>query len=153
MELPTRITWRESGGPVSPPFQYRINLEITANKDGVGGARVVCETKHGLDAATSKDVQISANEYAELSSKLFAHDILKLNADLIGDKRARIGVSFNSFTLEMPNGDAVRFDYLRGQLEQAEFKEYRAVVEVARNFIGSQQSILQDAERCDSPAV
>lgn len=132
MELPAHITWLESSGPVSPPHQYRINLEITATEDG---ARVVCETRRGLDAATSKDIQISTTAYTDLWNKLSALDVLKLNNDLVGDKRTRVGVSFNYFALEMPNGEKMRFDYLRGQLEQAEFKQYRAVVEVIRDFV------------------
>ncbi|GAC1446345.1 MAG: hypothetical protein NVSMB56_04140 [Pyrinomonadaceae bacterium] len=131
MELPTHISWSESSGAVSPPYQYRINLEIAAEADG---ARVVCEAKRGLDEATRKDLKISTTQYAELCDKLFALDVSELNHDLVGDKRTRIGVSFNYFELQMANDKKLRFDYLLGQMEQEEFKKYRAVVELLREF-------------------
>jgi hypothetical protein len=135
MELPKRINWHESSGPVSPAFQYRIDLEINAED---AGANVSCEIKRGADAPVSKQQKISNEQFSELWSKLAAQDVLKLNADLIGDeKRRRVGVSFNSFELEMPNGERVRFDYLRAQLEQPEYARFRAVIEALRAFVES----------------
>lgn len=134
--LPARIEWLESAGPVSPRYQYRTRVLITAGEGepllSYDDQRDFHEGKPRARLVFTRE--LSADEYRALWRELVDAGLLAAGADLVGpENRSRIGASFNFFEAQV-GGTRVRCDYLLSSLRAEAAAPCRRVIELLENL-------------------
>ena len=129
--VPAHLELCESSGPVSPRFQYEINVSIEAAE---GSITLSYDERQGATrTATPQPQPVSAEAYARLWEKLAALDALGQHGDLVGPSRDRVGVSFNHVTLRLGTAEA-RTDYLLPDVEEPANQRLAAIVQALKDF-------------------
>lgn len=132
---PVKIELVESSGPVSPRYQWATRVLV----DGDGDALTLhFEDRRASDDGTPATVRVEqvlpAAGWERLVADLLAADAGSLSHDFIGaEKRKRIGVSFNHVEIALGEELRCRIDYLKTEVDKAEFEKHRKVVEILRN--------------------
>ena len=134
--LPVKIELYESSGPVSPRYQYFTHVII---KDDGANIHLSYDDKGNYqDGKPTHHVNFKKDlpreRYEKLWEELFKQDLEHLGQDAIGDKRNRVGVSFNHFEVSLGDHLKVRFDYLLSHLKSGEFAKQNAVVDLLKGL-------------------
>jgi hypothetical protein len=135
---PVKIELVESSGPVSPRYQWSTRVLVDGDGDVVTlhfeDRRA---SEDGTPATTRVEQALSAAGWERLVSDLVAADAGSLGHDFIGEeKRKRIGVSFNHVEIALGDEVRCRIDYLKTDVDKAEFEKQRKVVEILRGVRG-----------------
>ena len=129
-----RIELEESSGPVSPKFQYSLHVEISGLV-----AKIRRKTQKGLLEVTHT---IDAGELAALCAELDKR--VPKSADLIGEMRKRVGISFNFLSIAK-GASTTRVDYLLSQAEDGAHADLTAAIEAIK-------AIVTEAEASQGPS-
>lgn len=133
-----RLEWDESGGPVSPKFQFETHVVIEAQK---GATQASLRVEHERDLSVDPPAEqlrsvtaLSTEQYDTLWQKLVELDVFSLSRLIEGKLRERIGVSFNRLTVDL-GGKQMEFEYTLNDMKKTEFERHARVVQLLRELV------------------
>jgi hypothetical protein len=130
-----RIELDESSGPVSPKFQYSLQVEIAD-----GSIKIRRKTQKGLVELTHA---LDATKLSALVVELQKR--VPTSVDLIGEMRKRVGISFNHLSIAS-GGTTARVDYLLSHAEDGAHAELTAAIDAIK-------ALVTEAEASQDPST
>lgn len=127
---PVSIELAEWSGPISPRYQWRRKLAISS--DDTGAIRL---SFHGNDVGQPKvslEGTLAPAAWAILVEGLLAANAFTLSKDFIGERRARVGVSFNRIVVKIGAELECAIDFLNSDVDEVSFDPQRPVLELLR---------------------
>jgi hypothetical protein len=134
--IPINIELIESSGPVSPPYQFY--LEIAIKNEGSGlrmqysykGKFIAGEPeeKKNIDELIPKDKSIKILE------SLLDLNALGINVELSEDVKNNVGISFNEFNLQIGAKDKTKILYTLGDLDEPNFELQTKIIEFVKKL-------------------
>ncbi|TGN19345.1 hypothetical protein EHS15_09615 [Leptospira idonii] len=129
--LPIQIELVESAGPVSPQYQYDLNLNLKNHEDGLllkysyVGEFVygVPEKKIVFESILSKEKSI------EWIDRLLELKPLGIQRELPDNVKNNVGISFNSLHIEIGASDKTKIMYTLGDLRRPEFANETKIIQ------------------------
>lgn len=125
------LSLRESSGPVAPPYQHKLAVDLTSTASGIRLVyRDEAEWLGGVpQRARSFDGLLTTAVWAKLRADLLAAGLLGLSSsDALGPPAGRVGVSTNELVLVQHGQAPVRISYSLPGLARPEGKSLAAIV-------------------------
>ncbi len=125
----------ESSGPVSPAYQYNLNLNLKSEGNNLHlkyshkGKYVsgVPEKNVAIDEMIPKDKAI------KLISLLLDLNPLGINVDLPENIKNNVGISFNELNLQIGSNEKTKILYTLSDLKKSEFENQSKIIQFLKN--------------------
>lgn len=134
--VPIKIELVESSGPVSPPYQFYLNIVLT-NEGSEIRIHYSYEGKFIAGEAEDKkvvDELIPKDKSLKLLNSLIDLNALGLNAEIDENTRNSVGISFNELKIEIGAKDKSKISYTLYDLDEPTFAKEAKIIAFIKNL-------------------
>jgi|GEM_PF-1993561 hypothetical protein len=131
-----KIELVESSGPVSPPYQFNLNLVL--NNEG-NCLRIHYSYEGKFIAGEAQDKKIIDELIPKDKALKFLNCLLDLNAlglskELGEDTKNNVGISFNELNIQIGAKDKSKILYTLGDLDESTFAKEAKIIEFIKKL-------------------
>ncbi len=134
--IPIQIELVESSGPVSPLYQFDLNIIL---KNEGSGLRIRYSYKGKFVAGEPEeqkniDELIPKDKSIKILNSLLDLNALGINVELGDDIKNNVGISFNELNLQMGAKDKTKILYTLGDLDEPNFELQTKIIEFVKKL-------------------
>ncbi len=134
--VPVYIELIESSGPVSPMYQFDLNIVL---KNEGSGLRIRYSYKGKFVAGEPEekktiDELIPKDKSIKILNALLDLNALGINVELSDDIKNNVGISFNELSLQMGAKDKTKILYTLGDLDEPNFELQTKIIEFVKKL-------------------
>lgn len=131
-----KIELVESSGPVSPPYQFNLNLVL--NNEG-NCLRIHYSYEGQFIAGEAQDKKVIDELIPNDKALKFLNSLLDLNAlglskELGEDTKNNVGISFNELNIQIGAKDKSKILYTLGDLDESTFAKEAKIIEFIKKL-------------------
>lgn len=134
--IPIQIELVESSGPVSPLYQFDLNIIL---KNEGSGLRIRYSYKGKFVAGEPEeqkniDELIPKDKSIKILNSLLDLNALGINVELNDEIKNNVGISFNELSFQMGAKDKTKILYTLGDLDEPNFELQTKIIEFVKKL-------------------